>query len=55
VAAGVWLADFLLALFTLALARQVARETIPRWLVRTGAAIRTLPARLMGTRFGARP
>lgn len=49
VAIGVWLADFLLALFTLALTRQVARESLPFWLTRAADRLNSLRARLPWT------
>lgn len=52
VALGIWLADILLALFTLMLARQVAKETAPLFLTRWSEPALALLAKLPGRKNG---
>jgi lipopolysaccharide export system permease protein len=52
VAAGVWLSDILIALFTIMLTRQVAKETTPLFLARLSGPALALLARLPGIKTG---
>lgn len=49
---GIWLADFLLAVFTIMITRQVASETTPPWLARLSEQAMALLARLPGIKSG---
>ena len=55
VVAGIWLANILIAVFTFMLTRQVAKETIPPFLIRLGEPALALLARLPGTKSGEKP
>ncbi|HIJ90659.1 MAG: LptF/LptG family permease [Desulfobulbaceae bacterium] len=52
VVVGIWLSDILIAVFTVILTRQVAKETTPLFLTRLNGSLQTLLAGLPGIKLG---